>query len=126
MKAYYLICTGIGFLLGLIMFLLSGISGCVMKNNVRREINGYTDWVSVRYYMGDTEDSVLKYKLQANNEFFELSQSEIPRKENFVFAGFWDSRDFQNGIQYVDNMGEGLIIITEDIVLYPVFVPIGD
>ena len=125
MKAYYLICTGIGILLGLIMFLLAGISGCIAKNDVRREINGYNDWVCVRYYMGDEEDSVVKYKLQADNEFFNLAQNDIPRKEGFVFAGFYDNKDFNNGAQYVDNLGEGLIIITEDIVLYPAFVRVG-
>ncbi len=121
MKVYYLIGAGIGLVLALIMFAIMGIGGCVMRNNARREINGYSDWVCVRYYMGDTDDSVVKYKMVDDNTFVDFSSSELPKKEGYVFAGFYDNKDFNMGAQYVDERGEGLIAITDDIILYPVF-----
>lgn len=125
MKAYYLIGAGIGLVLGIIIFIISGISGCVQKNQAKREISSYRDWCNVRYYMDDTEDSVVKYKIVDDGTYLDFSLDSLPRKEGYIFAGFYDDRDFNFGTQYVDDQGEGLLQITEDIILYPIFTPLG-
>ena len=125
MKAYYFICAGISAVLAIIVFIISGIGSCVNLNGVKKDVKGYSDLCNVRYYVDDTDSSAVVYKIVEEGSVLEFSINELPRKAGYVFAGFYDNRDFSIGTQYVDDQGEGIILITEDIVLYPIFTPIG-
>ena len=125
MKWYYLIGAGIAVVLGIIIFTISGIGNCVIKNRTKKEINGNSDLCCVRYFMDETDDSAVKYTMVEDGDEWNIPVSELPRKEGYVFAGFYDSRDYNYGTMYVNDQGEGIIAIEDDIVLYPIFVLIG-
>lgn len=125
MKLYYFFGAAVALVLAIIVFIISGISGCVDKNRVKKGLNEYEDWCNVRYFVDETEDSEVKYMLVDDGTYLSFSQDKLPSKEGYVFAGFYNNRDFTIGTMYVDSLGNGYIPITEDIVLYPIFTPIG-
>ena len=125
MGRYYLSCGIIGVVLAVIVFIISSIGSCVNLNNVKKEVKGYNDYCIVRYFVDDTEDAKVEFKTVKGGTYLEFSRSNLPYKEGYVFAGFYDDADFNYGTQYVNADGEGLKKITEDVVLYAVFAPLG-
>ncbi len=118
MKAYYLIGSAVAVVLLLAVFCISGIANCAYRNDKKKEVSSYGNNYMVRYYTDDDDDAEIKYLLVEKGEFVDIKLADSPYKE---FAGFYDSKDFSNANQYVNDRGEGQIAITEDIVLYPAF-----
>ncbi len=118
MKAYYLIGSGVAILLALIMFCVVGIANCSSKNHEKKDVKGHLHDCMVRYYTDDSDDAPIEYLLVEKGDFVNVKLESTPYKE---FAGFYDGKDFMTANQYVDNQGNGVVAITEDIVLYPIF-----
>ena len=125
MGRYYLSCGIIGAILAVIVFIISSIGSCVNLNDVKKDVKGYKDYCIVRYFTDDEEDAKVEFKTVKEGTYLEFSSSNLPYKEGYVFAGFYDDADFNYGTQYVNAEGEGLKQITEDVVLYPIFAPLG-
>ncbi|MBQ3235662.1 MAG: hypothetical protein IJA97_05845 [Clostridia bacterium] len=124
MKAYYIIGVVVSFLLAIIMFAVAGIGNCSIRNKEKKRIEGFDDVYSVRYFVSDEDDAAVKYDLVESGDYFNVNSSAIPSKEGFIFAGFYNTPEYDEmGAQmYVDSMGKGVIAITGDIVLYPIFI----
>lgn len=118
MKAYYLIGSAVAVVLLLAVFCISGIANCAFRNDKKKEVSSYSNNYMVRYYTDDDDDAEIKYLLVEKGDFVDIKLEDSPYKE---FAGFYDSKDYLNANQYVNDRGEGQIAITEDIVLYPAF-----
>lgn len=141
MKAYYIIGVVVSFLLAIIMFAVAGIGNCSIRNKEKKRIEGFDDVCTVRYYVGEgyfigvdndgdgvgdtyVNEHAVKYELIDEGDFFSVSSGSIPTKAGYIFAGFYNTPEYDamNAQMYVDSMGKGVIAITGDIVLYPIFI----
>ena len=121
MRVYYIGGTIIAFLLAIVMFTLAGIGNCAMRRDERKTAEDKEEnYVTIRYYMDDNENAEVRYALvESGSKDFVL---DIPSKDGYFFAGFYSGWDYNTSILYVNSMGKGVMKVTNDIILYPVFV----
>ena len=122
MRNYYL---G-GIVVGVVLFLLSfcsiGIQSCSKRNDEKDRIKYYDkQTVVLRYYMDDdlTTATVYAQYVEKGKRF---SLNKKPEKFGFTFAGLYDDPDYETATLYVDANGNSVLTISNDILLYAIFV----
>lgn len=117
MKRYYSVGAIIALIIFVFWFCLMGIQACGDYNYNVKEIESQ---VTLRYYLNDDFENaeVVMKKVKLNSQY---SISELPQKDGYVFAGLYDGTDIATSKCYVDSEGTGLIYLTQDTLLYPIF-----
>lgn len=122
MKKYYLIGSIIAVIVFFIMFILGCISAFDSSNKRKEQIGEIeNNTVVLRYYENDDFDNsrIIYVRLMDKTNY---QITNLPSKEGYRFVGLYNGADYNTAQIYVDSNGYGVVPLTEDILLYPVFV----
>ena len=122
MKKYYLI----GSIVAVVIFILTFSVLCIMMvvhtNNQKKQTeNLQNDIVIVRYFTDDDYDSAEVVYIQVTDKN-NYKIYDLPQKEGYFFSGLYDGPDYNLSTLYVDSNGNGIVPLTSEILLYPIFV----
>jgi hypothetical protein len=124
MKAYYITGAIVAVLALFLSFAITGISSCVSGNKQISDVKDkMSDSVVVRYYMSDDYDNAQIVYLRVYDTD-NYSIEKFPRKTGYTFAGLYDGKDYLTSQLYVTGDGYGIKTLTQDVLLYPVFVTV--
>ena len=120
MKKYYIIGSIIAMILFIIMFSIYAIATTVDADKAIKEAKDYqSKIIQVRFYVNDDylNAEVRTIIITDRNNY------NIPYepKEGYLFRGWYDSADISYGTQYTDSKGNGIVALTSDVLLYPIF-----
>lgn len=120
MKKYYIIGSIIAMILFIIMFSIYAIATTVDADKAIKEAKDYqSKIIQVRFYVNDDylNAEVRTIIITDGNNY------NIPYepKEGYLFRGWYDSADISYGTQYTDSKGNGIVALTSDVLLYPIF-----
>lgn len=126
MKLYYIGGIVGGIVLGLLLWGIVSMASCSKANKItgKYEDNEVKHTYELRYFMDDDYDNaeVVYIRVHDGSNY---SISRIPTKAGYNFVGLYDGPDSTIGVLYVGTDGHGLMPLTRDILLYPVFEKIG-
>ncbi len=118
MGKYWLICLVIAVVVFAGTFGFFTIANSVAIKNMEKEREEIKDsTVAIRYYLDDSQGKMVFERIEKGTTEFEISY--IPEVSGRTFLGLYDGVD--EGMIYVDSLGQGLLPITEDMMLYPLF-----
>lgn len=129
MGKYYLSGVVIGFIALVVMAIIGGISNCSIKAQEQSRVDDmYHKTVTIRYYKDEVSQDHKNYTGEIGVVRIwkgdEISHITVPTKPGMIFAGLWNTPEFEDGVSemYVDQDGNGVMKIWEDIVLYAHYV----
>lgn len=124
MKKYYLIGSIIAVLVFIVMFIIVGVSSSNSSNKRKEQIEDIkNNTVVLRYFENDDFDnSRIIYVRIMDKTNYQIT--DLPSKEGYRFVGLYNGADYNTAQIYVDSNGYGVVPLTEDILLYPVFVEV--
>ena len=120
MKKYYKIGSIVAIVFFLIAFMIGSISSCSSTKKRQKEIDIESDAVILRYFADDDYDNAEVIYMRIKNK--ENYKIEIPTKQGYIFSGLYDGTDYKTSVQYVDSNGNSLVPLTQDILLYSIFI----
>ena len=126
MKFYYIGGVIGGIVLGLLLWGIVSMASCSKANKIadKYEDNEVKYTYELRYFMDDDYDNAEVVFIRVHNAS-NYSISKIPSKEGYNFVGLYDGSDPTISVLYVSTDGRGLVPLTRDTLLYPVFEKIG-
>lgn len=120
MKKYYSIGAIVALIIFIVLFGVCGLSSCNDYRLKKKEVEGC---VALKYYMSDDfENAEVRHQNVKQNCDYRVWH--LPQKAGYIFAGLYDGPDLANSKCYVDSEGKGLVYLTQDILLYPIFVEV--
>ena len=126
MKYYYIFGIGGGILLSLLLWGIVSMASCSKANKIadKYDRNEVENTYELRYFMDDDYDraEVVYVRIHDAKNY---SITRIPSKEGYNFVGLYDGRDPSISTLYISTDGRGLVTLTRDVLLYPVFEAVG-
>ena len=121
MKKYYIIGSIIAIILFIIMFSISAIATTVDADKAIKEAKDYqSKIILVRYYVNDNYlNAEVRTIIITDGKNYKIPY--VPVKNGYLFIGWYDSADISYGTRYTDSKGNGIVTLTSDILLYPIF-----
>ncbi len=121
MKKYYIIGSIIAIILFIIMFSINAIATTVDADKAIKEAKDYqSKIIQVRYYVNDDYlNAEVRTIIITDGNNYNIPYE--PNKEGYLFIGWYDSIDTSYATQYTDSKGNGIVALTSDILLYPIF-----
>lgn len=119
----WLISAVVGFvLLFVIMFVVGSCSSCVSeKDQINNSLDHAEGKIALRYYLDDDyQNSQVGFMYVEKGKSYTIEYT--PVKEGYRFLGWFDNPNQQIARQYADFNGRSILLVQNDIILYPIFV----
>ena len=109
-------------LLFIIMFVIGSCSSCVSENDqINRSEENAEGKIALRYYLSDDyNNSQVGFMYVEKGKAYTIEYT--PVKEGYRFLGWFDNPNQEIARQYADFNGRFILLVQNDMILYPLFV----